>query len=147
MSRLSVTALLGLALFEIAPGASAMTMNSVDTRKLVPLPPMMQQHMLANMRDHLFTIEEIQRDLADGHFDAAGQIAEQHLGMSSLKSHDASHMAPYMPKAMQIIGDEMHRRASRFAIIAPEGNFPKALAALADVTSQCVACHETYRLR
>ncbi len=146
MSRLSVTALSGLALFALAPAASAVNMNSADARKPVLLPPMMQQHMLADMRDHLFTIEQIERDLADGHFDAAGQIAEQHLGISSLQSHDASRMAPYMPKAMQIIGDKMHRRASRFAVIAPEGSLPKALSALADVTSQCVACHEAYRL-
>ncbi|MHB8453770.1 MAG: hypothetical protein ACYDDO_03530 [Acidiferrobacterales bacterium] len=122
-------------------------MNSVDARKPVPLPPMMQHHMLADMRDHLFTIKEIERDLADGHFDAAGQIAEHHLGVNSLQSHDASHMAPYMRKAMQTIGDKMHRRASRFAVIAPEGDFSKVLSALADVTSQCVATHEAYRLR
>jgi len=44
----------------------------------------------------------------------------------------------------------MHRAASRFAIEAQNasvGNDPKpALAALAEVMRQCVACHVAYRL-
>ena len=64
-----------------------------DARQLVQLPEMMQQHMMSNMRDHLVTINEILVNLGNGEMDEAAQIAEQRLGMSSLESHGASHMA------------------------------------------------------
>ena len=117
-----------------------------DTRQMVKLPDMMKQHMLGNMRDHLLALHDIQIALATGEFDKAGDIAEQRIGMSSLASHNAAHMAPYMPKAMQDIGTEMHHSASRFAMTAKEGDTLRALDSLSKVTQQCVACHAAYRL-
>jgi cytochrome c556 len=123
----------------------------VDPRELVVLPEMMQEHMLANMRDHLRGIGEIQDALADGKFDAAQKIAEQRLGMSSLAAHGAAHMAPYMPEPMRTLGTEMHRTASRFALIAQEASvdhdLARALKGLAAVTARCNACHTAYRIR
>lgn len=118
-----------------------------DTRQLVKLPQMMQSHMLGSMRDHLQTVHEIQAALAKGELDRAADIAETRLGMSSLVAHNAAHMAPYMPKAMQAIGTEMHHTASRFALTAKEGDLTRTLADLAAVTQQCVACHAAYRIR
>lgn len=117
-----------------------------DTRQMVKLPDMMKQHMLGNMRDHLLALHDIQVALAKGELDKAGDIAEQRIGMSSLASHNAAHMAPYMPKAMQDIGTEMHHSASRFALTAKEGDTLRALDSLSRVTQQCVACHAAYRL-
>ena len=121
-----------------------------DPRELVALPPMMQQHMLANMRDHLLAIAEIQEALADGKFDRAADIAENRIGMSSLASHGAAHMAPYMPQPMQAIGTQMHRAASRFALIAQEasvdGDLARAVNSLSSITRQCIACHASYRI-
>ncbi len=131
----------GVVLMALSVGAQA------DERTLVQLPPMMQQHMLGNMRDHLRSLNEILQDLVHGDGDKAADVAEQRLGMSSLEAHGASHMAPYMPPAMQAIGTEMHHAASRFAQVAQEGDLPAAYAALAKVTVNCVACHEAYRIR
>jgi cytochrome c556 len=117
-----------------------------DTRTRVDLPEMMKTHMLGNMRDHLQSLYEIQAALATGQLDKAADIAESRIGMSSLISHDASHMAPFMPEGMQSIGTEMHHAASRFAMTANEGDLPKALQALSEVTAQCVACHMNYRV-
>jgi len=59
-------------------------------------------------------------------------------------------VARYMPQGMQDVGTGMHRAASRFAIeatnAAATGDARKPLATLAEVTSQCVACHAAYRL-
>lgn len=122
-----------------------------DSRQLVELPPMMQQHMLANMRDHLTTLHDIQQALAGAEYDKAADLAEQRLGMSSMAMHGAAHMAPFMPQPMQAIGTTMHHAASQFAVIAREsavdGNMTKALGALSQVTGQCIACHSTYRIR
>lgn len=114
---------------------------------MVDLPAMMQQHMMSNMRDHLAAINEILIHLANDQLDQAADIAEYRLGMSSLKSHGASHMAKFMPEGMQQTGTSMHRAASRFALKAQEGEALSAYNALSEVTTSCVACHSSYRIR
>jgi hypothetical protein len=120
-----------------------------DTREAVRFPPMLREHTLANMRDHLATMQALQEALAAGNFDHAAHLAETRLGLSSLEAHGAHDVAPYMPAAMQAMGAEMHKAASRFAVEATNasatGDVRPALAALADVTARCVACHAAYR--
>jgi hypothetical protein len=116
-------------------------------RQLVQLPEMMQQHMMSNMRDHLVAINEILINIAHGQLDRAAEIAESRLGMSSLESHGASHMAKFMPEGMRQAGTSMHRAASHFALRAQEGEVLPAYRALSEVTSACVACHSGYRIR
>ncbi len=121
-----------------------------DHRELVTLPPMMQQHMLGNMRDHLLAIAQIQEALADDQLDAAAKIAEERIGLSSLQAHGAAHMAPYMPERMRAIGTQMHRAASELALAAQEasvdGELAPVLRSLSKVTRQCIACHAAYRI-
>lgn len=119
-------------------------------RELVELPLSMREHMLANMRDHLLALHEIQKALAHNQEDSAAKIAEERLGLTSLKAHGAHELAKFMPEGMRAIGSEMHRSASRFVIEAQNAgvtdDLRPALEALAKVTSQCVACHAAYRL-
>jgi hypothetical protein len=122
-----------------------------DTRQAVSFPKTLREHTLANMRDHLLALQEIQEALARQEYDRAGDIAEQRLGMSSLALHGAHDVAKYMPKGMQDAGTAMHRNASRFAVAAKDagatGDVRPALAALAATTAQCVACHAGYRVK
>lgn len=118
-----------------------------DSRQLVQLPEMMQAHMLSNMRDHLATINEILGAMGEGKLDKAADLAEQRLGMSSLDSHGASHMAQFMPKAMQEAGTNMHHAASRFALKAEEGEILPAYKMLGDITAACVTCHAAFRIK
>ena len=118
-----------------------------DVRELVQLPEMMQLHMMSNMRDHLKSINEILTSLAIDDLDTAAQVAEQRLGMSSLESHNASHMAKFMPEGMRQAGTSMHKAASRFALKAQEGDQLDAYKMLPEITSACVACHAAYRIR
>ena len=121
-----------------------------DHRVPVKFPPQMRAHTLSNMRDHLLALAQIQDALAAGAYDEAARIAEQRLGMSSLIAHNAHEAAKYMPQGMQDAGTAMHRGASRFAIelqkTAVSENLKPALAALAETTQACVACHAGYRL-
>ncbi|HKK05007.1 MAG TPA: hypothetical protein VKA50_04075 [Gammaproteobacteria bacterium] len=121
-----------------------------DPRQLVDFPPPMRQHTLANMRDHLLTISEIQAALSAGQFDRASTLAEQRLGMTSLKLHGAHELSQYMPPGMRELGTTMHRSASAFALEAQaagvSGDVRPALRALSKVTQSCVACHAAYRL-
>jgi hypothetical protein len=122
-----------------------------DTRLLVHFPDELREHTLANMRDHLAALQEIQQALARKQEDTAARIAEQRLGMTSLQLHGAHAVAKYMPQGMQDVGSEMHRSASRFAIEAQNaavtGDLRPALEALSRVTAQCVGCHAGYRLK
>lgn len=122
-----------------------------DTHQSVKFPSQLREHELANMRDHLSTLAQIQLALSKNAVDEAASLAEKRLGMSSFELHGAHEVAKYMPKGMQEIGSEMHRAASRFALEATNagatGDIRPALAALATVTQQCVACHAAYRLK
>ena len=124
--------------------------SSADPRELVTFPEAMRLHTIANMRDHLLALQEIDVALSQDAFDKAASIAEGRLGLSSLEAHGAAHIAPFMPQPMQEIGTQMHRAASRFAIDAQTASVSNdvrpALAALGAVMQQCVACHAAYRL-
>lgn len=131
---------------EHAPAAAAK-----DTRQLVAFPEPLRVRELANMRDHLQTLSEIQAALARYDFDGAADLAEKRLGMSSFGLHGAHEVAPYMPKGMRDAGTAMHHAASRFAIATQEAaidhDVAHALSALNEVTRSCLACHAAYRLR
>lgn len=125
-----------------------------DGRELVKLPPKMQEHMLANMRDHLVALDEMLGALAEGNIDETTEIAERRLGMSSLSLHGAAHMAKFMPENMRAIGTQMHRAASRFVIVARDAELDpgkdsqrKVYKALQAITQNCNACHQSYRIR
>ncbi|GAA0408913.1 hypothetical protein GCM10009133_16820 [Cocleimonas flava] len=122
-------------------------MSNNDSRELVKFPEMMQQHMMANMRDHVAALNEILEFMGNNEPDKAADVAENRLGMSSLDNHGASHMASMMPKGMQAAGTAMHRAASRFALKAQEGDLLPAYKALSDITAACVSCHTAYRIR
>lgn len=148
--RKAFTIVIGL----IAILAYAGPSRAGDDRELVKMPAMMQEHMLASMRDHLLTVGEITADLAAEKYDAAGKVAEERLGLSSFDLHGASHMAPYMPKPMQEAGTSLHKAASRFALAAADADvdpsyesMKKLHIALNDMLSACNACHSGYRIR
>ncbi|KJS19712.1 MAG: hypothetical protein VR78_02850 [Hoeflea sp. BRH_c9] len=134
--------------------ASGPAVSAEDSRELVEMPAMMQEHMLANMRDHLRALEEILGHLAAGDVGEAGKIAENRLGLSSLDSHGAAHIAQFIPEAMAAAGTEMHRAASRFVIVAQDAELADGYdghravyGALQAVTAACNACHQSYRIR
>ena len=102
---------------------------------------------MANMRDHLAAINEILGYLGNEDLESAAETAEYRLGMSSLESHGASHLARFMPEEMRQAGTTMHRAASRFALKAQEGDVFAAYKALSYITSACVACHSAYRVK
>ena len=137
-----------------AKPSSSQKSTKSDPRQLVPLPDPMREHMLANMRDHLATLDTMIGDLAHNHFDAASKLLEERLGMSSLSLHHAAEMAPYFPQPMRDVGTSMHHGASRLALALQNASVAQSFDAMRDVnaslhelTSSCVACHSGYRLR
>jgi hypothetical protein len=117
----------------------------------VRFPDALREHTLANMRDYLLALQEIQLHLGLGHNDIAAKIAESRLGMSSLSLHGAAEVAKYMPQGMQDAGTAMHHAASRLAIVVQDaavtGDSKPVFTGMADLTAQCVGCHAGYRLQ
>lgn len=118
-----------------------------DKRQYVKLPEMMQNHMLGNMRDHLATFAEMNALIANQQWDKAADVIEKRIGMSSLGSHGAEHMAKFMPKPMRQIGTEMHRAASRLALTIQTEETTKIFQGVAEVMTRCNACHIKYRVK
>ncbi len=136
-----------------------------DTRQLLDFPPPMRDHMLANMRSHLEALDAILGALAANDPGKAGEIARTRLGLASpgAASCDpkgaaangadmmATMMGQHMPEQMRAYGFAMHAAASNFAAQAEktraDADVKPALAALAEVTQNCAACHAAYRLR
>lgn len=130
-----------------APGHA----GGAERRQAVRFPKTLKEHTLTNMRDHLLALQEIQAALAKADYDRAADVAEQRLGMSSLRLHGAHEVARHMPQGMQDAGTAMHRSASRFAIAAKDaaatGDLKPPLEMLSQVMGACVACHAGYRLK
>lgn len=123
----------------------------VDTRQPVTLPEPMVPHLLADMRDHLAALEQVQTLLGQGDTAGAAKLAESRLGVSAQGKPGSPQIGRFVRAAMREIGREMHQSASRFANLAanvpPGGDLRPAIAALADVSRQCVGCHAGYRIR
>ncbi|MGE5506818.1 MAG: hypothetical protein ACM31L_20520 [Actinomycetota bacterium] len=133
---------------------AALPARAEDARQLVKLPAPMQEHMLANMRDHLASLNDLLAALAAGDVQKAGDIAENRIGMSSLGAHGSDHLAQFMPAPMREMGMNLHHAASRLAVAAADAeveNTPaaqrKVYGALHDITDACNACHTAYRVR
>ena len=102
------------------------TAAAQDARTPVDLPPKMREHMLSNMRDHLRTVDAILTALAQERYADASRLAEERLGMSSLRAHEAEHFAPFFPPAMQDAGNAMHRAASRLSLAAADADVDRS---------------------
>ena len=129
-----------------------------DNRVLVEMPPMMQQQMRADMRDHLMTIQQITALLSKQQYEEAADLAENKLGMSSMgrrsqqhKHHKGQNRAQMMPPAMRQMGQGLHRSASQFSREVKDaeldGGLGRAFSALSGVMQQCVGCHSAYRIQ
>lgn len=120
-----------------------------DLRTLVELPVRARQILLEDMLDHLAVLNEINRYLAENNLPAAADVAQTGMGRSLLSKYQNEDMRPglYMPKEMREIGWELHNAASQFATAARQGDLRKTLLAYHRITSACVACHYSYRVR
>lgn len=138
-------------------------------RQLVNYPDKVKAHVLANMRGHLQTIADIMEALAKAQYNQAADMADMRLGMESTgaagcrmdggkgemgmmseESHLDHQMSMLMPEGMRKLGQNMHRSANEFAMIARNaannGNSSAPIQALGNVMKQCAACHAAYRL-
>jgi hypothetical protein len=122
-----------------------------DTRQMVTMPPISRAVMREDMIDHLGALNEILGLMAADKLKEAGEVAEKRMGRSTMGKHAARTRGQgpgrFMPPEMHGIGMAGHDAASEFAKVAATGDRTKAIAALQELTSTCVACHASYRTR
>ena len=121
-----------------------------DERELVSMPDGVKQVLRLDMISHLTSIDQILGHLVEGDLDMAADVAESKLGRGSMGRHRGTGMGPgrFMPTDMHNIAFSMHEAASNFAEIAKKkGDLKGIYAALQEITSHCVGCHQAYRIQ
>lgn len=127
-----------------APAESpAQTLDNLDTRKPVPLLPMMAHHQKRNMRDHLLAVQQIIAGVAVGDMPAVEKAAAR-LESSPQMAQTCNHMgagAPgFTPTAL-----EFHRVADGIGQAARQGDGTAVLTQLGATLQTCTSCHETWK--
>ncbi len=64
-----------------------------------------------------------------------------------MKKHNTKELAFYILKEMKIMGFTMHKAASNFTMQAQKKDMKKTLQALSKLTQNCIACHQTFKLK
>jgi cytochrome c556 len=155
---LRLTGLLGITLLFGALGNSGFSLAeelpvTMVHREVVKFPPQLREQFLANMRDHLLAVSQIQAALGDGQFSKAAEIAQTRLGIEAASSSACKpgmeHMNPFsqfMPEEMRKAGRKMHNAADQFARNMQAADYRAAWSALSNVTQACVGCHASYQI-
>lgn len=131
-----------------APAATAQdspqrALDALDTRRPVPLLPMMANHQKQNMRDHLVAVQEVVAALTTDDF-AAIERAAGRIGFSEQMGQMCSHMGAGAPgfteQALQF-----HRTADGIGTAARARDRAGVLTALNATLQTCTGCHATWR--
>ena len=122
-----------------------------DQRELVLFPEAEYHLTLQNMRDHLRGVNLALMNVASGKYIQAAEVIEQHLGFGNSHGANGLHSArEYMPPGMQMLGHGLHTKANALATTLRDAEITEdsqeIFLKMADLTSQCVACHDAYRL-
>lgn len=123
-----------------------------DQRELVLYPRPVYESTLRNMREHLRGIHNVQRLVGEGRYAEAAEAAEVGMGMGHNHGADGSGAEhEFMPKEMMMLGRNMHMSAAKLATalrdVEVTDELQPVFVALGEVTSNCVACHDAFRLQ
>lgn len=125
-----------------APSASQV-LDEMDTRKPVPLIPMMAHHQKQNMRDHLVVVQEVVAALANEDFVAVENSAKR-IGFSDEMGQQCSHMGAGAPGfTEQAIA--FHKTADGIVTAAREKNREGVMLSLSATLQTCTGCHATWK--
>ncbi|MFW5425903.1 MAG: hypothetical protein ACKE8G_03705 [Methylophagaceae bacterium] len=136
--------------------------ETTDHRQLVEMPPQMKEMFLKNMRGHMEALDQIIAALADNDLNAAADIAGTSMGSAAGKQRQCNETKPqqhkqsehkkkpfgkFMPPAMKAMGRQLHISADEFADVARQGDMGEAYKALSQISTMCVACHQSFQVK
>lgn len=113
-----------------------------DPRTSLNLPPMMKQHQLANMRNHLDAVRRILLAMSNDDFETASGIASKELGTSEKMMKMCKRMNN---EDFTKIGLAFHESGDELAKTLKEADLKQSLKALDNTMNFCVTCHATFR--
>lgn len=119
-----------------------------DGRQLVHLTQNERHFVLSEMRGLLEAMNTIHKELSLNNREAAAMASEK-VGLQMVRDNAASEgtLMLKLPAPMKKIGIGTHEKFDETAKIIRSGASPEKIhQSLAILTSQCVACHTTYRL-
>ncbi|MBI3581293.1 MAG: cytochrome c [Nitrospinae bacterium] len=113
-----------------------------DGRTSLNNPPMMREHHLSIMREHLEAVTEITGLVSTGDYDKASRTAAEKIGLTPEMRRMCDMMGDKQFRAM---GIAFHQSADRLSEVLKKKDPTAALAALHETLNLCVACHASYR--
>jgi hypothetical protein len=118
-------------------------LDRLDTRKPVPLLPMMADHQKQNMRDHLVAVQEIVAAFAADDFPTIGSAARR-IGSSAQMNQMCTHMGAgasgFTDQALAF-----HRSADAIAEAAARRDRNEVVRTLATTLLACTGCHTVWK--
>ncbi|HUI25860.1 MAG TPA: hypothetical protein VL403_07205 [Candidatus Kryptonia bacterium] len=145
MATLLVTLLVPRAVLAQMSGAvnPQQSLDRMDSRRALPLLPMMANHQKQNMRDHLAVVQEIIAAVASDDFGAV-ERASGRIGYSEQMGQMCTHMGAGAPGfAEQALA--FHRTADTITAAARQHDRNGVLRALSNTLQTCTGCHATWK--
>ena len=124
------------------PGPAAV-LDALDSRKPIPLLPMMANHQKQNMRDHLLAVQEIVLALGSDDF-AAIEKSVGRIGFSDREAAMCNHMGAGAPAFIEQ-ALAFHHQADRIGEAARARDRGKVVAELGATLQTCTGCHATWK--
>lgn len=128
---------------EPALTSAAATLDRMDTRRPLPLLPMMANHQKQNMRDHLLAIQDIITALAQDDFEEIERAARR-IGFSEAMGQMCTHMGAgaegFTEQALAF-----HHTADRVSVAARERDRARVLTELSSTLKTCTGCHAAWK--
>ena len=118
-------------------------LERIDSRKPVPLSPMMANHQKQNMREHLQAVQAIIDGIARDDFSAVEKAAKT-MGYSEEMRQMCTHMGAGAPGFTER-AIAFHKSADKIADAAKFKNRSGTLQALNTTLQTCTSCHAMYR--
>jgi hypothetical protein len=127
----------------VAPTTAAESLDKMDTRRPLPLLPMMANHQKQNMRDHLLAVQEIVAALATDDFPAIAKAAGR-IGYSEQMGQMCTHMGAGAPGfTEQALA--FHHTADGITAAAKARDRARVLAEFGATLQTCTACHALWK--
>jgi hypothetical protein len=118
-------------------------LNSLDTRRPVPLQPMMAWHQKQNMQDHLVAIQRITDALSRSDWTGVSQAAAM-IGSSPEMQQTCQHMGAGADGFTEL-ALAFHQTADKIKEAASTQNPQAVLQATSETLQSCIGCHAAYR--
>jgi len=127
----------------VDPTTAVESLDKMDTRRPVPLLPMMANHQKQNMRDHLLAVQEIVAALATDDYPAIATAASR-IGFSEQMGRMCTHMGAGAPGfTEQALA--FHHTADGITAAAKARDRARVLTEFSATLQTCTACHASWK--